>query len=186
MKKLKDILYDYNDILIALAIMVIAALLIMWRISAIVDYPREFISDNTEVSEPAGENGENEESGESGDPAGDPSEPAGEEGEGDEPADDPADEPADEPTDEPAEESSSLWEGGVLTRDVQVSVSGGSSATDAIQRLIDAGLFKDYAEYQAICDELGLNHQMVGAGIFVFDKGSTKTDVARVINWSRA
>ena len=58
MKKLKDILYDYNDILIALAIMVIAALLIMWRISAIVDYPREFISDNTEVSEPAGENGE--------------------------------------------------------------------------------------------------------------------------------
>ena len=58
MKKLKDILYDYNDILIALAIMVIAALLIMWRISAIVEYPREFISDNTEVSEPAGENGE--------------------------------------------------------------------------------------------------------------------------------
>ena len=57
MKKLKDILYDYNDILIALAIMVIAALLIMWRISAIVEYPREFISDNTEVSEPAGENG---------------------------------------------------------------------------------------------------------------------------------
>ena len=77
MRKLKDILYDYNDILIALAIMVIAALLIMWRISAIVDYPREFISDNTEVSEPAGENGE---SGESGEPAGDPSEPAGEEG----------------------------------------------------------------------------------------------------------
>ena len=184
MKKLKDILYDYNDILIALAIMVIAALLIMWRISAIVDYPREFISDNTEVSEPAGENGE---SGDSADePAGDPSEPAGEEGEGDEPADEPANEPADEPADEPAEESSSLWEGGVLTRDVQVSVSGGSSATDAIQRLIDAGLFKDYAEYQAICDELGLNHQMVGAGIFVFDKGSTKTDVARVINWSRA
>lgn len=180
MKKLKDILYDYNDILIALAIMVIAALLIMWRISAIVEYPREFISDNTEVSEPAGENGE---SGDPADePAGDPSEPAGEEGEGDEPADDPADEPADEP----AEESSSLWEGGMLTRDVQVSVSGGSSATDAIQRLIDAGLFKDYAEYQAICDELGLNHQMVGAGIFVFDKGSTKTDVARVINWSRA
>lgn len=178
MKKLKDILYDYNDILIALAIMVIAALLIMWRISAIVEYPREFISDNTEVSEPAGENGESGESGENGESGN----PAGEEGEGDEPADDPADEPADEP----AEESSSLWEGGVLTRDVQVSVSGGSSATDAIQRLIDAGLFKDYAEYQAICDELGLNHQMVGAGIFVFDKGSTKTDVARVINWSRA
>lgn len=178
MKKLKDILYDYNDILIALAIMVIAALLIMWRISAIVEYPREFISDNTEVSEPAGENGESGESGENGESGN----PAGEEGEGDEPADDPADEPADEP----AEESSSLWEGGVLTCDVQVSVSGGSSATDAIQRLIDAGLFKDYAEYQAICDELGLNHQMVGAGIFVFDKGSTKTDVARVINWSRA
>ena len=181
MKKLKDILYDYNDILIALAIMVIAALLIMWRISAIVDYPREFISDNTEVSEPAGESGDPAD-----DPSGDPSEPAGEEGEGDEPADEPANEPADEPADEPAEESSSLWEGGMLTRDVQVSVSGGSSATDAIQRLIDAGLFKDYAEYQAICDELGLNHQMVGAGIFVFDKGSTKTDVARVINWSRA
>ena len=40
MKKLKDFFYDKNDILIALAILIIAALLIVWRMEIIMDYPR--------------------------------------------------------------------------------------------------------------------------------------------------
>lgn len=39
MKGLKDFLYDKNDIVIALVILVIAALLIVWRMDAIMNYP---------------------------------------------------------------------------------------------------------------------------------------------------
>ena len=39
MKGLKDFFYDKNDIIIALAILMIAALLIVWRMEVIMDYP---------------------------------------------------------------------------------------------------------------------------------------------------
>lgn len=40
MKGLKDFFYDKNDIIIALAILMIAALLIVWRMEVIMDYPK--------------------------------------------------------------------------------------------------------------------------------------------------
>ena len=49
---------------------------------------------------------------------------------------------------------------------------------------MDAGLFEDYAEYQQICADTGLNHEKVSAGTMVFEEGSTKKDIARKINWS--
>ena len=36
----KDFLYDTNDIWLAIAILVIAALIIIWRIDVIMDYPK--------------------------------------------------------------------------------------------------------------------------------------------------
>lgn len=184
MKKLKDILYDYNDILIAFAILAIAAALIVWRISAIAEYPKEFIdSSDTQTSEPAGDEGEN---GSASD------EPAGE-GNDQEPTgtddDDQGNSNESEGNDQGDGDNSSvgnsgsLWSNGVLTRDVEVSVSG-DSASAAIQKLIDAGLFDDYSEYQTACDNLGIDHQKVSAGTFVFEKGSTKSDIAHIVNWS--
>ena len=40
MKRLKDFFYDKNDILIALAILVLAAALIIWRMEVIMAYPK--------------------------------------------------------------------------------------------------------------------------------------------------
>ena len=40
-----------------------------------------------------------------------------------------------------------LFADGMLTRDVEVNVTG-NSATAAVNCLVDAGLFEDYAEYQ--------------------------------------
>ena len=45
MKKFKDFLYDKNDIIIALLILVVASLLIIWRMEAIMEYPKTLISD---------------------------------------------------------------------------------------------------------------------------------------------
>lgn len=40
MKALKDFYYDKNDIIIALAILLIAGLIIVWRMEVIMDYPQ--------------------------------------------------------------------------------------------------------------------------------------------------
>lgn len=82
-----------------------------------------------------------------------------------------------------APEPEALWANGALTRDVQVTVTG-ASATEAIQCLVDAGLFDDYAEYQAQCESAGLDHQRVSAGTFTFEAGATKADITRTVNWS--
>ena len=80
------------------------------------------------------------------------------------------------------EQEDSLWQADVLAKDVEVEVTG-NSAFAAIQCLIDKGLFEDYAEYQRICEENGLDHEKVKAGTFTFKKGSTKNDIAKEMNW---
>ena len=39
MNKIKDIIYDYNDIFVALLIIVIAGAMLLWRVNAIMEYP---------------------------------------------------------------------------------------------------------------------------------------------------
>ncbi|NMA93863.1 MAG: hypothetical protein GX975_04280 [Clostridiales bacterium] len=39
MKKIKDLIYDYNDILLALLIIAVAGAVIMWRVNEIMAYP---------------------------------------------------------------------------------------------------------------------------------------------------
>ncbi len=167
MEKIKDFIYDKNDILVALLVLVFAALLIWWRMDVIMAYPETVFSDGESVESPVqGEEPSGEEGSVSGNEGGE------EEGEGDV-----------QGGDEPAVPSSGLWEGGVLTRDVEVDVYG-NSAMAAVQCLVDAGLFDDYNEYKTICDIAGMNHEKVSAGSLVFTAGTTKEEVARKINWS--
>lgn len=162
MEKIKDFIYDKNDILVALLILVLAALLIMWQMDVIMDYPETIFAQ-----------GESDEISASNDAA-----------KGDASDNDAADTSGDTSagTDN-ADTTSSLWKAGALTKDVEVDVYG-NSATAAIQCLVDAGLFKDYDEYKSICDKAGMNHEKVSAGTLLFEKGFTKEDVVRKINWS--
>lgn len=169
MKKLKDFLYDNNDILVAFAILVVAALLIVWRMSAIIEYPKTYMNDGAVAESPDNSDAE------SGDSSGDSNSDANTGDGQSEPADNDKDSSADKPTE--------LWSNGKLSKTVEVSVYG-DTASSALQCLIDVGLFKDYAEYQSACDSLGIDHQKVSAGVFSFEKGSTKNDIARAINWS--
>lgn len=161
MKKFKDFLYDKNDIIIALLILVAATLIIIWRMEAIMEYPKEIIGTNDlKAEEPAQTPDSGSETGVTdGNDQGD-SEDDGQEA-----------------------DTGSLWENGVLSRNIEVTVKG-DSASAAIQCLVDAGLFTDYAEYQSTCTTLGIDHQKVSAGTFTFEKGWSKSDVARAVNWS--
>lgn len=173
MEKIKDFIYDKNDILVALLILVLAALLIMWQMDVIMDYPETIFAqdeggeisasdDVTKGDDSDGDAADTSDGDSAGKDSTDYSEGAG---------------GGDTGT------TSSLWKAGALTKDVEVDVYG-NSATAAIQCLVDAGLFKDYDEYKSICDKAGMNHEKVSAGTLLFEKGFTKEDVARKINWS--
>lgn len=168
MKKLKDFIYDKNDIIIVVLILAAAALIITWRMNVILEYPKQLINDgsDTNVTEPAGDTGDTDDSG-AGDKAAGDSNSA--DGNSDSAADDGG--------------QAELWASGAITRDVEVVVTG-STASEAIQCLVDSGLFSDYADYQAACDEQGLDDEKVSAGTFTFEKGSTKAQIARKVNWS--
>ena len=53
MKALKDFFYDKNDIIIALAILLIAGFIIFWRMEVIMDYPQTLAkeTDTTQTTE---------------------------------------------------------------------------------------------------------------------------------------
>ena len=167
MEKIKDFIYDKNDILVALLVLIFAALLILWRMDVIMAYPETVFSEGEAVESPVQEEEPSDEEGSvTGNEGGEA------EGEGNV-----------QGGDEQTAPVSSLWEGGVLTRDVEVDVYG-NSAMAAVQCLVDAGLFDDYNEYKTICDIAGMNHEKVSAGSLVFTAGTTKEEVARKINWS--
>ena len=172
MKKLKDFIYDKNDIVIAVLILVVAALIISWRLGIILEYPKQLLgTDDPGIQTPVG---------------GDEDPGLPDDGEGDEPQGSEGDEPqggeGDEPQGNEPPEDIPLWDGGMLTEDVEVEVEG-ASASAAVKCLVNAGLFEDYAEYQKICEEEGMDHEKVSAGTFTFKKGTTKKEIAKKINW---
>ena len=171
MEKIKDFIYDKNDILVALLVLALAALLIFWRMDVIMEYPEKiFAAEEQEGSGATDVNPDDEQEG--GQLDGD----AAAEGDG-------SNDGSSDGGEDSAEPSGGLWQGGALTRDVEVDVYG-NSAMAAVQCLVDEGLFEDYNEYKEICDRTGLNHEKVSAGSLLFEKGSTKEEVARKINWS--
>ena len=173
MKKLKDFIYDKNDIVIAILILAVAALIISWRLGIILEYPKQLLGTDNPVFDT---------------PVSDDDVTQTDDSEGDEPQISEGDQPqggegeTDEPQGGETEEDIPLWDGGVLTEDVEVEVEG-ASASAAVKCLVNAGLFEDYAEYQKICEEEGMNHEKVSAGTFTFKKGTTKVQIAKKINW---
>ena len=112
MKKLKDFIYDKNDIVIAILILAVAALIISWRLGIILEYPKQLlgtddpvfdtpVSDDEDSDLPVDDEGEDPQSGEG-------DQPQGSEGE------------TDETQGDETEEDIPLWDGGVLTEDVEV------------------------------------------------------------------
>ena len=171
MKKFKDFIYDKNDVLIALLILILAALIIIWRMNAIMDYPQTLFQD-TDTQPSAGNT--------AGIVTEDPTSDIQNEGQEQNDSQEPDDTAAGETSDPP--QTSSLWNGDVLAKDIEVNVEG-SVASSAVACLIEAGLFEDYEEYQAVCDAAGLDDEKVSAGLFEFKKGYTKADIAAEINW---
>ena len=173
MDKIKDFIYDKNDVVIALLILVVAGFIIFWRLDIILEYPKTLVSgDDPAVTEPVGGD-------ESLSPADDENNDADQSGDGTQTGDDDQTQSGD---DTDVSVDIPLWDGGMLTEEVEVEVEGNSSES-AVGCLIDEGLFEDYAEYKKVCEEAGLDHEKVAAGTFTFKAGTTKAQIAKKINW---
>ena len=161
MKKFKDFLYDKNDILIAVLILVVAAAIIAWRMDVILQYPKQLIHNDSQIETPTV------------DPSKTDDAASGDQTDNQTGSGDSTDGATGENTGEDDANSGSqgvetLWAAGALTKDVEVDVTG-NTATAAIQCLVDAGLFKDYAEYKQICTQSGLDDEKVKGGTFTFE-----------------
>jgi hypothetical protein len=145
----KDFLYDKNDIFIAAAILVVAALIIIWRMDVIMAYPQT-------LAEEAGAQTTSEESvdGENAD--------------------------TDTQTAIAENSASDLWVNGVLSRDITVTIQGGS-ATAAVESLVDVGLFASYDEFSQVCQAAGYTSDQIKATTFTFTAGMTQTDIAKMV-----
>jgi hypothetical protein len=184
MNKIKDLIYDKSDILVAILIMALAALIIVWRLGIILEYPKEVLGtddaqtiltnpDDTtqetgEVSGQTGETGEQTQTGETGEQT-QTGEQTGNQ---------------DTQVDEP-QVTGELWDGDVLSRELKVTIpSEVTTAYGAVQCLVEAGIFESYEEYRTICQENGFDHEKMRSGVFTFPKGATKLDIIKQVNWS--
>ena len=193
MNKIKDIIYNKSDILIALLILAIAALIIFWRLSIILEYPKELIGTD-EASEVLTEPDEdaattdanagtdnanaNAEASQNTDNAGNDASANSDAANAD------ANKDAESESGDSGEVTKAAkWDGDKLAADLQVTLTG-TTAYEAVMCMVDAGIFKDYEEYQDICGTMGYDHEKMRAGVFTFAKGTTREDIIKEVNWS--
>ena len=174
MKKLKDFIYDKNDILIAVLILVVAAAIIAWRMEIILNYPKTLVSNGTTTEEPKNTDASKSDA--------DKTDKNTKADESDAKDDSNTSSNTDNNSQQPA--AASLWSAnGTLAQDMTVTVEG-NTASAAIQCLVDKGLFEDYAEYDSLCIAAGLDDEKVKGGEITFKAGSTKAQIAKQMNWS--
>lgn len=150
----KDFLYDTNEIWLALAILVIAGLIIIWRINVIMDYPKTLdkTSGTTTTTEESATASGSSSSSESSDSA----------------------------KSSTTETKTVLWKDGKLTKDVKIKIKSGSE-TAAVNSLVDAKLFSSYSQFTKVCKAAGVKASAIKASTFTFKKGSTKKSIAKQV-----
>lgn len=134
MKKFKDFLYDKNDILIAVLILVVAAAIIAWRMDVILQYPKQLIHNDSQIETPPVDPSKTDDTA-SGDQTDNQT------GSGDSTDGTTGENTGEDDANSGSQVVETLWAAGTLTKDVEVDVTG-NTATAAIQCLVDAGLFK--------------------------------------------
>ncbi len=184
MNKIKDIIYNKSDILIAILILAIAALIIFWRLGIILEYPKQLIGTDeaSEVlTEPEGADQAEANTDASSENTSDAAQTGGE-------STKPADGEANNADQTQAEDANAVtktanWDGEKLANDLEVTLTG-TTASEAVQCLVDAGVFADYAEYDSICETMNYDDEKMRSGVFTFAKGSTREDIIKAVNWS--
>ena len=158
MKKIKDFIYNWNDIIVILCILVAAAAVIYWRVNLIMDYPKVIAAqaraeaENNKVDENA-------------------LTPTTQTTDEDEP---------NEPKPGSGPKNGKLWSGGMLREEVTITTASGSAA-EAVESLVEAGLFTSYEDFAAICEAYNYDPTDIKASTFTFHPGTTQAQIAEEV-----
>jgi len=157
LKRLKDFFYNFNDIVIVLGILAIAAFLILWRVDIIMRYPKTVAAQTVQTSQKT---------------------------EDSKSKDTPKDKDKKDNDKNNSEKSTvddgTIWKDGVLKNNMSVKVPSGT-ATDAVAGLVEAGLFKSYDDFAALSEQLGLDPTSIIPGTYKFDAGESQSDIIKAV-----
>jgi len=166
MNKLKDIIYDKNDIFIALIIVIIAGLIIHNRIEIIMAYPSELIAETTakkstvvseEEWQPVIEEPDEE------DETSDEEEPVNEE---------------EEQSSENEEEDES--QDNPVVTEITIEIEYGATGSQIAQLLIDKGLISSLGEFYSAVEAANADTKLQ-AGTFKIPSNATPAEIIRII-----
>ena len=152
MKRLKDFFYNFNDIVIVLGILAIAAFLILWRVDIIMRYPKTVAAQTVQTSQKTE----------------------------DTKANDTSKDKDKKNSEKSTVEDGTIWKDGVLKNNMSVKVPSGT-ATDAVAGLVKAGLFKSYDDFAALSEQLGLDPTSIIPGTYKFDAGESQSDIIKAV-----
>ncbi|MDD5922932.1 MAG: hypothetical protein PUC44_07145 [Eubacteriales bacterium] len=177
----KDFIYNYSDILIAVLILAAAALIIAWRVQVIMAYPSTLTkSDKAKVTEEVkkAQTAKSEKKKEQAEASGKTSNSdSSSDSSSSSKSSDSSSKSSSSSSKSSKSSSSSLFKKEKLTKSVTVNIPSGS-LDNAVQSLVDAGLFDDANEYNTLCAAAGVDPSSIKTGEFKLEKGMSKTDIA--------
>lgn len=157
MKRLKDFFYNFNDIVIVLGILAIAAFLILWRVDIIMRYPKTVAAQTVQTSQKTEDTKANDTSKDKDKKDNDKNN-----------------------SEKSTVDDGTIWKDGVLKNNMSVKVPSGT-ATDAVAGLVEAGLFKSYDDFAALSEQLGLDPTSIIPGTYKFDAGESQSDIIKAV-----
>lgn len=180
MKKFKDAVYDYNDVVVALLIVIVAGAVILWRIGIIMNYP-QYIASSHGTEQESGFGFEEldltetevEEFNENPDDI-----QSGDEGEGTDATDDETDNDPVQSGDETKPEVPGVFK---TSRDATFTVPTGSVCSKIATLLSDANLVESAESFMQTVTSMSAETRLK-AGIFSIPAGSTAEDIVRILS----
>jgi hypothetical protein len=152
-RSIRDFNYNHSDIFLAIIILIVAAVVIVWRINVIMDYPKTLSPEALANELQAVDTGE-----------------------------DPTSEAVNTEKTTTSGSKKATWDGDALSEDITVTLSG-KSKSDDVQALINAGLFVNDTDFNNTCQEAGLKKKNINLkkGNHLLKAGMTKTDIVKAV-----
>ena len=160
MKKLKDLVYDYNDILLAIVIIVVAAGVIFWKVSDVMAYPSFIRNANKQTQQTEIGSIDTE------------------------PIDvEPIVEPGPDVTTEPVETTTppeDTTTPSLVAADTKFEIKSGEYLSTVAKNLQSKGLIADSAAFVKLVEEMKLSSK-IQVGTFTIPAGATEEQIAKII-----
>lgn len=157
----RDFMYDHNDVLIALIILLVAAFVIVWRVQIIMTYPDTLVSGSSATTQSSAISSDKDIEASGNTSAGSAETTTGE------------------------KITKAEWDDNdKLAKDIDVKIADGT-ATASVESLVQAGIFKSYSEYQEVCSSQNIDPTSINAGTYTFTTGQTKATIVKQVTAAR-